>query len=190
MKYLKYFLLALLLIAIIFIAKGLLTPSIQYESEVTVNKSAAEAWAVMSDESKLPQWLKGFKKTELVSGQANTIGAISKVYIEENGQEMVMEETIESIKENEFLAMRFTMDFMNMEYEIHFKEKDGKTHIKTKSTTEGNGLIAKSIVSFMPKAMKAQEDENLGNLKKLIEANTKNYFPEAVTEKADTMEGN
>jgi len=29
----------------------------------------------------------------------------------------------------------------------------------------------------MPGTMKAQEDENLNNLKKVIEENSKNYFP-------------
>ena len=56
-------------------------------------------------------------------------------------------------------------------------ENNGKTTIKTVSSTSGNGIIAKSIVSFMTSAMKKQEDENLENLKTLIEENTKNYFP-------------
>lgn len=30
----------------------------------------------------------------------------------------------------------------------------------------------------MPKSMKAQEEENLKNLKKIIESNTKNYLQE------------
>lgn len=185
MKYLKYLLLIIIVLVLLFIGKGVFTSSVVYENEVIVNKPANESWAVMSDESNLPKWIKGFKKTELVSGTANTVGAVSKVYIEDSGQEMIMEETVTSITPNEHLAMTFTSDFMDMDYEIFFKEKDGKTIINSKSTTVGNGIIAKSMVSFMKSTMKEQEDENLKNLKKVIEENKKNYFPETVV---DTLE--
>lgn len=160
----------------------MLTPSVSYENEIVVNKPANESWAVMSDESNLPKWIEGFKRTELVSGMENTVGVVSKVYVEENGEEMMMEETITAVKPNEHMAMTFTMDFMDMDYEMLFKEKDGKTTISSKSTTMGNGIFAKSLISFMSGSMKEQEDKNLNNLKKIIEENTKNYFPEAVPE--------
>ena len=176
MKYLKYLLGLILLLVIIFFAKGLLTPSIYYESEVTVDKPANESWAVMSDEANLPKWIKGFKRTEHISGDVNQIGEISKVYVEDQGQEMIMEQTIIDVRKNELLAMSFKADFMDMEYDMLFDEKDGKTTIKTKSTTVGNGIFAKSLVSFMTSSMKTMEDANLESLKKLIEENTKEYF--------------
>ncbi|WP_299682125.1 SRPBCC family protein [uncultured Dokdonia sp.] len=172
MKYLKYLLILILILGIVFIAKGLLTPSISYENEITVNASAKESWSVMNNETNLPKWIKGFKKIEPVSGTPNTVGAVSKVYIEEQGEEMTMEETITAVKENELMAMTFTMDFMNMDYEMSFKEKDGQTVISSKSTTTGNGIMAKSMVSFMKGAMSEQEDKNLMNLKNLIEGNS------------------
>jgi len=129
MKYLKY----------------LLYLIISYDSEIMVNKSAAEAWAVMSDEANLPKWISGFKKSELISGTANTAGAVSKVYVEEQGHETVMQETIKEAILNEKMAMEFTMDFMNMDYEMNFDEKDGKTTIRSSSKTTGNGIFAKSM---------------------------------------------
>ncbi len=186
MKYLKYVLYIVIVLILVFIGKGLISPTVSYESEVVVNKPAKEAWAVMQDESNLPKWIKGFKKSELISGTANTVGAVSKIYVEDQGQDMVMEETITAIKSNEHLAMTFTMDFMNMDYDISFKEKDGKTTITSKSSTIGNGIINKSMVSFMSGLMKTQEDENLNSLKKLIEENTKDYFPKAVIDTTST----
>ena len=182
MKYLKYLLIIIALIAIIFFGKGFLTPVVSYESEVVVNKPVKETWAVMSDESRISEWLKGIKKMELVSGTENAVGAVSKIYFEENGEEMVMEETITAIKPNEHIAMTFTMDFMNMDYEMNLTDEDGKTRILSKSETTGNGIMAKSILSFMKSAMKKQEDTNMNNLKTLIDNNTKNYFPETVQE--------
>jgi len=181
MKFLKYLLALVLILVLLFIAKGFLTPSINYESQITVNKPAKEAWEVMSDEENLPKWIKGFKSTELVSGTENTAGAVSKIYVSEGGQDMVMTETIKAVEEYENLEMEFSMDFMNMDYQISFEEKEpGKTVITSNTTTRGNGMMAKSIVSFMTGAMKKQEDENLMSLRKIIDENTKNYFPEPV----------
>lgn len=178
MKYLKYLLGIILLLVLIFFGKGLLTPTVNYQSEIVVNKSAKEAWAVMSDEVNLPKWINGYQKSELISGEPNTVGAVSNIYVVEQGVETVMEETITGIKVNEKMAMRFTMDFMNMDYVLLFKEDGDKTTLTSNSTAIGNGILAKSIISFMPKAMKAQEDENLNSLKALIDNNTKDYFPQ------------
>lgn len=188
MKFLKYLLILIVLLVLIFFGKGLLTPEISYQSQISVNKSIEEAWAVMSDESNLPEWIDGFQKTELVSGTHNTVGAVSNVYVEENGQEMVMQETINAIKAPDHLNMTFTMDFMDMDYDMALSNDNGKTLIVTKSKTTGNGLIAKSMISFMTSAMKKQEDANLSNLKRLIEENTKNYFPEPEVQLDPAME--
>ncbi len=172
MKYLKYIIITIIVLGLLFIVKGFITPSISYETEIVVNKPVQESWAVMSDESNLPKWIRGFKKVELISGTSNTLGAVSKVYIEEEGNEMIMEETIIALKENELMAMTFTMDFMNINYEMLFKEQGGKTVITTKTHTTGNSMIAKSMLSFMSGSMGTQEDENLNNLKNLIEGNS------------------
>lgn len=182
MKILKYLVILIVVLVLIFIGKGLLTPFIEYECKIQVNKSAKEAWAVMSDEENLPKWLKGYQKSELISGTENTVGAVSKIYFLDQGQEMVIQETITNIKPNELITMDFDMDFMKMKYEMRFDEADGKTTISSKTKTFGNGIIAKSLVSFMKSTMQSQEEENMNNLQKLIENNTKNYFPEPETE--------
>ncbi len=178
MKILKYLLIIILILVAVFFIRGLLTPSIYYESEVMVKKSLEESWAVMSDQSRAGEWISGYVKSELISGDGNTVGSVSNVHIDNNGTESIIKETITNIKPNEVIAMDFTMDFMDMGYEMRLEEKDEGTLIRSKSTTSGNGLFAKSMISFMKSAMKAQEDENLGNLKKVIESNTKNYFPD------------
>ncbi len=175
MKILKYILGLLLLLIVIFIGMGFVFPSVSYGSEIVVDKPIEEAWGVISDETKVAQWIKGLQKMELVSGTPNTVGAVSNIYVEDGGQEFVMKETITAIKPNELIAMTFSMDIMDMEYEMTAEEKDGKTIIKSQSKTTGNGMFARSMISFMKGAMQAQEDENMGNLKKVIEENTDVY---------------
>jgi uncharacterized protein YndB with AHSA1/START domain len=188
MKYLKYLSYLVMALALVFVGKGLLTPEITYESNVTVDKPVEEAWAVMSDESRISEWLEGITKMENVSGTPHSVGAVSKIYFEENGEEMIMEETITALKPNEHIAMTFTMDFMNMDYEMFMTESNGNTQISTKSKTVGNGFFARCILSFMKSAMKDQEDINLDKLKKVINTNTKNYNPEPTVNFTDKTE--
>ena len=186
MKYLKYVLGIIALLGVLFIAKGFLTPSISYTSEIVVNKQAKEAWAVMNDESKTSQWLKGIKKQEHISGEKGKVGGVTKYTFEENGEESIMEETIKALRPNEHIAMDFVMEgVMEMDYKMDSSEKNGKTHIKSSTTVKGIGLFMRSMVSFMTGTMQAQEDENMNNLKKLIEANTTDYFPVPVVESVE-----
>ncbi len=186
MKYLKYILGLIALLGVLFIAKGFLTPSITYSSEIVVDKPMKEVWAVMNDESKTSQWLKGIKKQEHISGEKGKVGAVTKYTFEENGEESIVMETIKALRPNEHIAMDFVMEgVMEMDYKMDTYIKDGKTHIKSSTIAKGIGLFMRSMVSFMTGTMQAQEDENMNNLKQLIEANTTDYFPTPVVESVE-----
>lgn len=189
MKYLKYIIGIIALLILLFIGKGFLSPSISYNSEVLVDKPIKEAWAVMSDESKISQWLKGITNVEYVSGEKGTAGAVTRYTFNQDGQESTVLETIKSIKPNEQITMDFEMEgVMNMDYKVDFTDKGGKTHIKSSTTTTGEGMFMRSMVSFMTSAMQTQEDENMNNLKKVIEENTTDYFHTPVLETNEVVQ--
>ena len=89
---------------------------------------------------------------------------------------MVIKETITSIKQNESIEMLFESDFMNMNYKLKMTSINGKTKISSNTNAKGNGMLSKSIMALIGSSLKTQEETNLINLKKTIEANTKNYF--------------
>ena len=176
MKYLKYAIGIIAILVIGFLALGLIKPKATYECEIIVEKPLTETWAVLQDQEKLSEWLPGFQKMKHVSGTPGTIGAVSNVYFDNDGQNMIIKETITDIKPNESISMSYESDFMNMDYKLRVTSVDGKTKINSITTTEGNGIISKSIMALMGGSLKKQEETNLSNLKKTIEQNTKNYF--------------
>ncbi len=179
MKYLKYLLGLIVILAIGFFLMGLIKPKLSYDCETTVNKPLAESWAVVQDESKMADWLEGFQKTEHISGTPGTVGAVSDVYFIQDGEEMTIRETITALVPNESISMTFTSDFMNMDYTLNMASvDDGTTKISSNTIAQGNGIISKSIMAVMGGSVKGQEETNLANLKKTIEANTTDYFPE------------
>ena len=176
MKYLKYILVVIALLVIGFLLMGIIKPKLSYDCEIIVEKSAGESWAIVQDDEKMSDWLPGFQKIEHISGTPGTVGAVSIVYFDNDGQEMSIRETITEIVPSESMSMSFEDDFMNMDYKISLTSINGKTKISSSTTAVGNGIISKSIMTLVGSSIKAQEEANLINLKNTIEQNTKNYF--------------
>ena len=175
MKYLKYILGIIGILFLVFLALGLFKPEISYDCEIVVDKPIAEAWAVTQDEEKLSDWLPTIQKVEHISGTPGTVGAVSDVHFDNDGQMMTIRETITDLVPEQSISMTYTSDFMNMDYTLNMTADNGKTRINSSTTTEGNGLISKSMMVLIAGSIKAQEETNLANLKKTIESNVKEY---------------
>ena len=177
MKYLKYILGILVILVLGFFLLGLIKPNVSYDCEIIVEKSLAESWAVSQDEETMSKWLMGLQKIEHVSGTPNEVGAVADIHFINEGQEMIIRETITEIIPNKSVSMTFTSDFMDMDYKLSMTSIDGKTKISSSTDAKGNGMVSKSLMALMGSSMETQEETNLTNLKKTIENNTKNYFP-------------
>lgn len=170
MKYLKYILGVITVLVLIFLTIGFMSKSISYDSEVTIERSAEEVWSVMQDEATLPDWIEGYQRSELISGDKGKVGAVSKVYVSEGGQESVMQETIKELVPHQKMTMLFEMEgFMDMDYEIRLDDQGDKTVLTSTSITRGDGVFARAMVFFMQGGMKKQEDKNMAKLKSIIE---------------------
>jgi len=180
MRILKFILFLFLALIILFFAVGLLKPTIKYGHQITVDKSASEAWAVQQDESKLNQWLEGFKSIDLISGEHGTVGSKYKVVVNPgDGQpDFEMIETVVSFKENEHIELTFDSDMMRFDQTTTFSESNGKTLIKTDSKVKGKGIMMRSMFGLMDLfsgSFQKQEVKNIEALKKVINENTTDY---------------
>ncbi len=183
MKILKYILFAIVGLAIIFFAFGFIKPTINYGHEITVSKSLEEAWAVTQDESKYHLWLEGFKSIDLISGEKGEVGSKYKVVVNpgEGQPDFEMIETVESIEEFDHVDLHFDSDMMDFDQKMLFSETDGEVKVKTESTVTGKNLIMRSMFALMETfggSFQAQEEINIEALKKVIEENTTDYYPE------------
>ena len=171
----------------------MLKTSVSYGHEITVSKSLKEAWAVSQDETKYSQWLDGFKSMELISGEYGAVGSKYKVVVSpgEDQPDFEMIETLASKEEFDHVEMDFDSDFMDFKQTITFKENDGKTTITTDSKVMGKNVMSRSmfvIMETLAGAFTVQETKNMEALKKVIEENTKDYYPvPAMTEKEVTL---
>lgn len=176
MKYLKYLVGLIAVLFIGFLLIGVIKPRLSYDCEIMVEKPAAESWAVVQDEEKLSEWLPGMQKIENISGTPGTVGAVSDVYYDANGKQMIVRETITDLVPDESISMVYHTDFMDMDYKMTITPVDSKTKISSSTTVEGKGLFSRSMTVLFGASIKEQEMTNLSNLKNTIETNTKDYF--------------
>jgi hypothetical protein len=183
MKILKYILFTIAGLIVLFFTIGLLKPSVSYGHEVEVNKPIKEAWAVSQDESKYSQWLDGFTSIDLISGEKGKLGSKYKVVVNpgEGQDAFEMIETVVSVKEFDHVSMEFDSEFMDFEQTMTFSEANGGSKIKTDSKVIGKGIMSKSMFAVMEilvGGFTKQEARNIDALKKVIEENDTDYYPE------------
>lgn len=185
MKILKYVLIAIVSLVVIYLGIGLIHPSVYYGHEVMVDKPLEETWGVTQDNSKLPLWILGFKSIELISGEPGAVGSQYKVLVNpgQDQPDFEMTETIVSVEEFDHISLSFDSDMMEFEQTMTLAEKDGQVSIRTDSKVTGKGVMLKSMFALMEMiggSFKEQEVNNLESLKKVVEENTTDYYPAPV----------
>ena len=185
MKILKYLFIGVAVLLLIFFAVGFIHPKVHYSHEIQVNKALKEAWAVTQDDSKFHLWLEGFESIELIEGEKNAIGSKYRVVVnpgeEQDAFEMI--ETVTSLQEFDHVTLDFDSDFGDFVQTISFAETNDGTSIKTENDVIAEGLFTKSMFALMEmlgSTFTKQEAKNINALKKVIEENTTDYYPEPV----------
>ena len=167
---------------LLFFAVGLFNPSIQYGHETTVEKPVEEVWAIVQDESKYDQWLEGYQGMELIEGRQNEVGSKYKVVVDpgEGQAEFEMIQTLKALEEFNQVHLHYDSDFMDMDQHYTFSESNGQTTFSTQADVRPKGMMMRSMFALMEMlsgSFTAQETKNIEALKKVIEANTTDYYP-------------
>lgn len=191
MKILKYILIAIAALVVIFFAIGYFNPAVQYGHEITVNKPIEEAWAVAYDESKYDQWLQGFKSIELLTGTQGEVGSTYKVVVNPGPDQpdFEMTETVVSKKEFDHVTLHFESDMMDFDQTMYYADNDGVVTVRSDSKVIGKSVSMRSMFFLMEMlggAFQKQEAKNIDALKKVIEENTTDYYP-AVEERVEEI---
>lgn len=168
-KIVIYVLVVVVLIAGGAIVFGLMNPSVSYEASVEINKSREVVWNYFQDESKMGEWLQGFQRIEIISGKKNEVGSKYKMTFTDQGQEVVMIETVKEFNAPEKFAMRLEHEIMSSDTEITLTEKDGKTTLTQKDNAVGSNILWRIMFAAMRSGFIDRSQENLNKLKENVE---------------------
>lgn len=168
-KILKYLLVAVVVIVILFLSLGLIMPTQEYTTSVMVNAPVEKTFAVFMDTSQAREWMPGFRYFENISGKEHEAGSKWKIVFFEHGQEIVMTETVTEFKSNEVFAFNIQNEVMNSDNEVTFSVQDNSTVITSHSKYEGGNIFWKSLFVFFNSGMKKQSEQMYNDLKKIVE---------------------
>jgi uncharacterized membrane protein len=168
-KFLKYFLIVIVLIVVVFLSLGLLFPSHEYTIPVTVNAPVEKTFAVFNDTTKLKEWLTRLKAMENISGKLHEAGSKWKIVFDDHGSEISMTETITAFKENELVSFDIENDFIKSTNEVRFVPKGNATEVIAHVHYSGTGIFQKSILALFSGMVKKQQEESYNLLKQVVE---------------------
>ena len=66
----------------------------KFTVSIEVDKPIQHCWDILIDESRMAEWVIGFKRKETIEGEPMTVGSRHRAVFEEGGKEGVFIETI------------------------------------------------------------------------------------------------
>lgn len=143
----------------------------QYTVSVEVQADIERAWDVFMDESKMDQWLTGFKSMEIVEGDPLTVGSKHKMFFEDRGREVILVETVQSIRPPREFVFDLDHELMNSTVRMTLEEpRRGVTIISSHTSVAPTKILWKILMFFMVPSMRKRQRQNFQNLKALIES--------------------
>ena len=142
-----------------------------YSVRVDIDRPIEEAWEVLMDESKMGEWLEGYKGMELLEGEPLTVGSKHKMIFEENGQELTFIETVTAIEPLKEFSFDFDHDMMSSSIQMTLASVGpSSTRITNRTKFAANGFFINLLMFFMTPRMKSRQRRSFARLKALIEA--------------------
>ena len=143
----------------------------KYSVRIDIDRPIEEAWEVLMDESRMGEWLEGYKSMELIEGEPLTVGSKHKMIFEDRGKELVLIETVSAIDPPHEFAIDLDHELMNSSMSTTL-ERIGPDRTRLVSTTETRSpkLLWKIILPFMTPQIRKRSRGDLEKLKALIES--------------------
>ncbi len=170
MRIIKYALGIIAVLAIAFLLIGVFVPTFTYESRVEINAPVEHTFAIFNDESRMGEWLNGFKSIETLSGGPNQVGSKFRLTFVQRGEEMVMLEELTAFKENEQCRFTIDNDVLVSEVDVRFTDNGESTGLAARTTVTGKGAIWKSLLPLFKSMMLEETQSNYGRLKGIVES--------------------
>jgi uncharacterized protein YndB with AHSA1/START domain len=168
-KIVIFVLIVIVLIVAGLFAFGYMNPSVNYEIKVEINKPREVVWNYFQDENKMGEWQQGFQKIESISGNKNEVGSKYRLTYNDQGNEIVMTETVMEFQAPERFAIKLEHEIMTSDLEISLTESDGKTTFVQKDVAVGSNILWRIMFAAMKSSFIEYNQQNLDKMKANVE---------------------
>ena len=139
------------------------------EASVVIGKPVEEVFAHVMDVGNWPKWNTYLPSVEQTSEGPAGVGTTFRGSSQFLGRSMEWTSEVTEYRENSKMAQVVTSGSMNMQMAMFFEAVEGGTKFTMAAEGEFGGFF-KLAEGMVNRKWRAQMDESLGNLKKMLEA--------------------
>lgn len=169
MKFLKAFLVVLLLIVCGLLLIGVFVPEVDDQFDTRIERPIVQVYAAFLNSEDLPEWVDGLDRVERVSGFLAMPGSEFDLYY--SGTETEVVYRLEVLDIVPMQSIRFKLYNEQLEFTVNVKfEQDGlATVLHTYVQIKGQDLLSRSFVPLMKGAIMDVGKDNFAAFKQLQE---------------------
>jgi len=169
MKTIKFILIFISIVFIVFITTGLFVKQTEYDVQVTVNKPIAEVFEAFNNKEVTKNWVSDLKKVDTVNVNMGKIGSEFRLLINNQGQDLKISEKVMAYVPNEKVTLFYDAENMLKTNDYIFEESNGNTTIKLHTTCSSESYIMACMYPYFEWALEDQDQQYLNNFKAYLE---------------------
>lgn len=160
----------LLVVALLFVLIGVLSPGQKSETRVSIHAPIDYTWDVYQDKDQLKEWVPGLKEIAL---KTRTDGSVGSEYeltiIDPSGKQSTSHQTITAIDKPNRYAIDYHNNMVAGNSVVDFETQGDSTIVIATNTYKGSSLLLRSILHFFEGHISDQTQQQYADLKTLVE---------------------
>jgi uncharacterized protein YndB with AHSA1/START domain len=137
---------------------------------IEIDKPVEDVWNLFHDETKMPEWLIGFDSIKQIEGEDRKVGSKYKLFFDENGKTIEMEETVTAYEPNRLYANSMKTDVMDTITTMNFTPSATGTKLVVESTFTGIGVVANLMLRMGLSYIENRYKQSYQKFKELAES--------------------
>lgn len=169
MKFLRYFILILLLLIGVFILMGLLNKEISYKTETIIERPLGLVWEKFNDSEITMEYIPEIEKITPIKELPGIVGSTTE-YKMGGSRPMKIIETVKAYEEGRLVTLVFDAAGMIKEDSYEFTDIGGKTKMVSTHNIKTEGVMMRAMYFLMKGLFKSTDKEHQTKFKNIVES--------------------
>ena len=169
MKFLKAFLVVLLLLVAVLLLIGVFVPEVDDQFETRIDRPVIQVYAAMANLQRAPEWVVGLDSVVQTAGFLAMPGSTFKLYYSGKETNTIYDMEVLEMMPLESVKFKLTNNEFEFDVTINFERDGMSTNLDVYVQMKGKDLLSRSFLPLMKSAVMDVGKENFEALKELQE---------------------
>lgn len=154
---------------------------ISYTTSTLIQRPIVNVYALLSDDKKVPLWLKGLQQIETISGRPGQKGFKAKYTFVENNRAVIFHEEITAAEPGRSFSAILQSDSLVLVGYTTLEDLNGQTRLVAQQNVRAKSFIMKLLLPFLKGMMRKRQQEDFFRFKQLAEGKFEAANTRAIT---------